>query len=197
MASFRRRVVEAAVRALRSGGLVALPTETYFALAADALSEAALARLYEVKGRAAAQTLSVLIDGPGMLATLVREVPPAAQKLIDAHWPGALTIALPARAGLPAAIVSERGLVAVRWSPAAMPCAVVRVLGRPITATSANKSGAPPVRTADEARAALGDAVHVMAGESPGGPPSTLVAVEGDRVELLRAGAIDFAALAR
>ncbi len=191
-------VVEAAVQVLRGGGLVALPTETYYALATDALSEPALERLLDKKGRAAAHTLSVLIDGMAMLETLVAVVPARAATIMAAHWPGPVTLALPARAGLPAAIVSERGLVAVRWSPAALACAVVTALGRPVTATSANRSGEPPARTADEAARALqgGLPVHVVPGESPGGAPSTLVAIDGaDRIELLRAGAVDYALL--
>ncbi len=191
-------VVEAAVEVLRGGGLVALPTETYYALATDALSEPALERLLEKKGRAAAHTLSVLIDGMAMLETLVAAVPARAAAIMAAHWPGPVTLALPARAGLPAAIVSERGLVAVRWSPAALACAVVTALGRPVTATSANRSGEPPARTADEAARALegGLPVHVVPGQSPGGAPSTLVAVDATgRLELLRAGAVDYALL--
>ena len=181
--------VARAARALARGDLCALPTETYYALGADALSSAALARLLEAKGRAPEQGISLLLE-PEMLGMVAARVPPEARALMDAHWPGPLTIALPARPELLAPLV-RAGCVAVRVSPAPLARALVRALGRPVTATSANPAGAPPPRTAAAVRRYFSDLLVLDGGETPGGPPSTLVRATGHGgLELLRAGPI-------
>jgi L-threonylcarbamoyladenylate synthase len=121
---------------------------------------------------------------------VVAELSPRARALIAAHWPGPLTLALPARPGLPAPLVRD-GFVAVRESPHPLARALVSALGAPVTATSANPSGAPPPTTAAGVRAHFGDACLVLdGGETPGGLPSTLARVRGDEVEILRVGAL-------
>jgi L-threonylcarbamoyladenylate synthase len=173
--------------ALARGEVVAIPTETYYGLAA-ALRDDAIARVLALKGRDAARTLSVLIT-PAMLPSLVAEISPTAQALIAKHWPGPLTLALPARAGLPEALVQE-GCVAVRVSPDATARAIVERFGAPVTATSANPSGQPPCRTAAEVQAYFPDLLIAGEGPTPGGAPSTLARVVGDRVTVLRPGPI-------
>lgn len=172
--------------------MVAYPTETFYGLGVDAFSEAALERLRAVKGRGE-KAISVLIDGEAMLARLCAEVPPLAAELMRRHWPGALTIALPARAGLPAALVSD-GFVAVRQSPHPLARALVTRFGGPVTTTSANRAGEPPATTGAAVTAALGRGCHLFdGGATTGGAPSTLVRVRGDAVEILRPGAVDLA----
>jgi L-threonylcarbamoyladenylate synthase len=107
------------------------------------------------------------------------------------HWPGPLTLALPARPGLPASIVAD-GCVAVRVSPNPLAQALVVAAGRPITATSANPAGSPPPRTVSEVAAyfAPENCLILDGGITPGGQPSTLVRVRGERVEILRQGAV-------
>jgi L-threonylcarbamoyladenylate synthase len=180
--------VDEAAAALARGELVAYPTETFYGLGADALSEPALERLLALKGRGAARGLSVLVVGEEMLKLLVAEVPARARELMAEHWPGPLTIALPARPELPAALVVE-GCVAVRESPHPVARALVAALGRPLVATSANLAGAPPAVTAEEVRRQLGCLV-LDGGPTPGGAPSTLVRVRGETVEVLRSGAV-------
>jgi L-threonylcarbamoyladenylate synthase len=111
---------------------------------------------------------------------------------MDAHWPGPLTLALPARPGLPAPLVSD-GFVAVRDSPHPVARALVQALGRPITATSANPAGAPPPTTAAGAAAYFPGCLVLDGGTTPGGAPSTLARVRGDEVEVLRQGAVPLA----
>ena len=113
---------------------------------------------------------------------------------MDRHWPGALTLALPARPGLPEALVAD-GCVAVRQSPHPVAAALVAAFGRPITATSANRGGEPPARTAGEVRAGFpgvppADLFILDGGETPGGAPSTLVRVRADGLQVLRRGAV-------
>ncbi len=183
-------MLETAIAALGRGEIVAYPTETFYGLGADAFSQEALARLVSLKGRAAEKGISLLVVGDAMLHALCAEVPPAALRLMQAHWPGPLTIALPARPGLPAALVVD-GFVAVRESPHALARALVTGFGGPVTTTSANPPGGAPPTTAAAVQMYFGDHCHVVdGGATPGGQPSTLVRVRGDEVEILRRGAI-------
>jgi L-threonylcarbamoyladenylate synthase len=183
--------VAAAAAALRRGEVVAFPTETYYGLAVDALDEAALARLFALKGRGAEKASALLVADMAMLAKLCAEVPARAMELAASHWPGPLTLALPARPGLPAAIVSE-GFVAARVSSHEVAAALVQAAGLPITATSANPAGAPPARTAAEvANHFEGACLHILdGGQTPGGAPSTLVRLRGAVLDVLRQGPI-------
>jgi L-threonylcarbamoyladenylate synthase len=182
-------ILEAAA-ALARGEVVAYPTETFYGLAVDALSPAALARLDALKGLGAARAVSVLIVGEAMLARLVLGPDLTARALMAAHWPGALTIALPACPGLPAALVQD-GFVAVRESPHPVARALVTSFGGPITATSANPAGSPPAATAAAVRSYFPTGCLVLdGGATPGGLPSTLARVRGGEVEVLRQGAV-------
>lgn len=180
----------AAAAAIVRGEAVAFPTETFYGLAVDALSEAALAKLRVLKGREAEKTFSLLVSGRAMLASLCSEISPLAERLMEQHWPGPLTLALPARQGLPASIVAD-GCVAVRVSPHPLAQSLVVAAGRPITATSANPAGAAPPRTASEVTAHFGPSACLIldGGVTPGGQPSTLARVCGEGVEILRQGA--------
>ena len=180
-----------AAAAILRGEVVAFPTETFYGLAVDALNEAALAGLRVLKGRAAEKAFSLLVSGREMLATLCSEISPLAERLMAQHWPGPLTLALPARSGLPASIVAD-GCVAVRVSPNPLAQALVVAAGCPITATSANPAGSPPPRTAAEVAAyfAPQSCLILDGGTTPGGRPSTLARVRGDSVEILRQGAV-------
>jgi len=184
------QVSEAAAGILR-GEIVAYPTETFYGFAVDALAPAALDRLFLLKGRGESKASALLVSDLAMLAELCAELPLRAGELARAHWPGPLTLAVPARAGLPSAIVTD-GCVAARVSSHPVAQALVAAVGRPITATSANPSGVPPIRRADLLPSLFpGGGFHILdGGETPGGAPSTLVRVRGDRVEILRPGPI-------
>jgi len=173
--------------------VVAYPTETFYGLGVDAFDAAALERLRALKGRGE-KAVSMLIDGQAMLDRLCADIPPRAAELMRRYWPGALTIALPARPGLPAALVSD-GCVAVRQSPHPLARALVAGFGGPVTSTSANRAGEPPATTAAAVTAALGTACHLLdGGPTAGGAPSTLVRVRGAEVEILRPGAVELTA---
>jgi L-threonylcarbamoyladenylate synthase len=181
--------VAEAVAALRRGEIVAYPTETYYGLGVDAFDEDALGRLRALKGRGEKAT-SALVVGADMLARLCEPPSPLALALMARHWPGPLTLALPARAGVPEALVLD-GCVAVRESPHPVARALVAAFGGPVTTTSANLAGAPPATTPDQVEAALGGRCHILrGGATPGGAPSTLARVRGNRIEVLRPGAV-------
>jgi L-threonylcarbamoyladenylate synthase len=181
-----------AAEALRRGEIIAYPTETFYGLAVNALDELALARLRQLKGRGE-KAISVLVLGNEMIERLCRHVPATARKLMARHWPGPLTIALPARRGVPAPLVQD-GCVAIRESPHPTARALVEAFGGPITATSANPAGEPPAATPEAVEEAFDGRCRVLhGGTTPGGAPSTLVRVRGNRVEILRKGALEIA----
>lgn len=196
----------AAVAALVRGELVAFPTETVWGLGADARSPVAMERLRRWKGRDAQQPVAVLVPGREALAALGIALPPAAARLADAFWPGPLTLVVPAPPGRFAAGVARAdGAVGLRCSPhptaRALTAALLRAGAGPLTATSLNRSGAPPARTRAEAAALCAGPDSILClDEGPdagGGPPSTVVDCSGARPVVLRAGAISEIELSR
>jgi len=189
--AFAEEIVFAAA-ALRRGEVVAYPTETFYGLGVNALDELALARLKLLKGRGDKAT-SVLVHGPEMIERLCRKIPPRALALMERYWPGPLTIALPARRGLPPPLVSE-GCVALRESSHPTARALVDSFGAPVTATSANLAGQPPATSAEAVEEVFDGRCRVLhGGTTPGGAPSTLVRVRGNRIEIVRQGAVEIA----
>lgn len=180
---------------LRRGGLVAIPTETYYGLGVDPFNPAALTRLAEIKGRPAHKPILLLIGAREQLAHLVDSIPPAATGLMEAFWPGPLTIVMPARAELPALVTAGTGTVGVRWTSSAALSDILRVVG-PLTGTSANRSGESAARTAHEVQQALGDEIDLIidAGTLPGGLPSTVIHVQ-EQAHIVREGTIARACL--
>ena len=185
-------VLEEAARILRAGGLVAFPTETFYGLGAAGLAAAAARRVFEAKGRPASMPLLLLVDSRAMAAAITLEIPPRARELMDRHWPGALTLVLRAAARVPDAVTAGTGTVGVRVPAHPVARGLVRALGEPVTAPSANPTGAPPPSTADEVVAGLGGAVDLVldAGPTPGGAPSTVLDVTVDPPRVIRQGAV-------
>ncbi len=182
-----------AVAALAAGGIVAVPTETVYGLAADATDPAAVARIYAAKGRPEFNPLIVHVPDLAAAERLV-EASETARALAARFWPGPLTLVLPARAGNGIAPAVGAGLttLAVRVPAHPVMQAVLRGLGRPLAAPSANASGRISATTAAHVAASLGDAVPLIldGGPCPGGLESTIVRVEGERVSLLRPGGV-------
>ncbi len=185
--------VRAAAEVLRRGGLVAYPTETFYALGALARDAAAVERLAFAKGRPEGKPLPLVAAGRAQVDE-VAEVGAQAARLAEAFWPGPLTLVLPARPGLPALVGAGTGTVGVRVPGSDVARALSLAAGAALVATSANPSGErPPLRVEDldtALRARL-DAVLDL-GPTPGGQPSTVVAVEGGAVRLVRDGAVPF-----
>ncbi len=183
--------IEDAIAALQAGELVVYPTETFYAIGADAFSSSALARLFRVKRREAGRPVGLIAADTAMAFSLAREIPSNARRLADAFWPGPLTLVLPARDDLARELGGLEG-VGVRVSPNPVARALSAALGRPITATSANLNGEAPASTLDEARAGLGEKVKVYldGGKLTAAAPSTVVAVSGSAWKMIRVGAI-------
>ena len=184
--------LETAARLLRARGLVAFPTETFYGLGANALDEAAVARVFHAKGRPADKPLLVLVDSLEMVAEVARDVSALARRLMARYWPGALTLVLRAHAGLPDALTAGTGTIGVRLPGHPVARALVGALGGPVTAPSANPHGQASPRTADEVIAGLAERVDLVldGGATPGGPASTLLDLTRTPPVVLRAGAV-------
>jgi len=187
-----------AVAALRAGRVIAFPTETFYGLGAAALTPAAVRAIFEVKGRPEDKPLLVLVDSIAMVERLAVEVPERARALMARHWPGALTLVLAAHPHVPSGVTAGSGTVGVRLSAHPVAQALVRALGQPITAPSANPSGLPPPSTAAEVVAYFprGLAIVLDGGATAGGAPSTVLDVTVDPPRVLRAGAVEIASCA-
>jgi L-threonylcarbamoyladenylate synthase len=196
-----------AARWVRDGGLLAYPTETVWGLGADAGSEEAVQRLRGWKGRSERAPISILIEDAHMLEALGFEANAAARRLISDFWPGPLTLVLPCRRRFASGVARDDGAVGVRCSQHPLAAALARRLANegvgPITSTSLNPSGAPPVCTRREASAccdagpAAPRLIDVEGAEAGGYPASTVVDVSGARPEVLRWGGLPERVLAR
>ena len=167
-------------RVLGESGLIALPTESFYGLAVAPFDEQALAKLWQIKGRSQGKPILVLIGDRSQLEPFVRSVPRAADVLMNAFWPGPLTIVFAAASGLSNAVTAGTGSVGIRLSAWQPLIDLLRRVG-PVTGTSANREGMPAPKTAEEVQYNLGDAVDLIidAGPTPGGPPSTVIDVRG------------------
>lgn len=187
----RDRGIAAAVEAVKRGDLVVFPTDTLYGLGADAFTKYAVTSLLNTKGRARQVPPPVLVGSQHTLGGLVGLLPQTAQDLVESFWPGALTIVVEHAPSLRWDIGDTQGTVAVRMPMHPVALEVLRQTG-PMAVSSANKTGAPPAPTAEDARDQLGFAVSVYleAGELPPSLPSTIVDITTDPPRVLRAGAI-------
>lgn len=183
--------LDEAVHALGRGGLVVLPTDTVYGIGADAFDARAVAALLAAKGRGRQMPPPVLIPEIRTLDGLCTEVPDEARALVEAFWPGGLTVILRAQRSLVWDLGETRGTVAVRMPDHPAALALLARTG-PLAVSSANLTGQPAALTAAEAADQLGDAVAVYldGGPVPGGVASSIVDAT-DGLRLVRAGAIE------
>lgn len=185
--------LEAAAAALRAGGVVIYPTETFYGLAARADSAPGVAKIARLKGRAPGKALPLIAADLAQAEEIVLHWPGVARRLAQRFWPGPLTLVLPAVPGL-APGVASMDEVGVRVPGHALAQKLAAAAGFPIAATSANLAGGPEVADPallDPTLLAGADAV-LLAGPTPGGLPSTVVRVTDAGLVLLRAGAVSF-----
>ncbi len=183
--------------ALLGGAVAAYPTETFYALGAAAFSTQGVERIYRLKGRDASKPLPLIASDPDMVAGITASLPASFAALAAEFWPGPLTLVLPAAAGLPDFLVGPGRTVAVRIPPLAWLRALVAELAEPLTATSANLAGEKELADPADVAALVEGKVEWMldGGRTPGGLPSTIVDITGDRPRILREGAIPAASI--
>lgn len=190
-------LLEEAKGLLNAGQVVALPTETFYALAVHPWQEQALKHLFALKERPPHKPVLLLVADPEMLPLLVSHIPETAAVLIRAFWPGPLTLVLPARPHLSDWLTANTGTVGVRQPRHEVTCRLIHYLGAPVTGTSANRNGQPPLLGSTEVDREFGKAVPLIvdAGPCPGGKPSTIVDLTLDPPRLVRFGAVSLATL--
>jgi len=193
--------LEKALKIIKKGGVIAYPTETFYGLGVKFNDIAALKKLYGIKRRSRNQALPLIIGEKILLELIASSITDSAEKLADKFWPGPLTLLLPAKPDISEFITAKTGNIAVRIPGKSFALDLARSLGFPITATSANISGRPPADNADDVIRYFGNAIDLIidCGKTPGGKPSTLVDASGEKIRVLRAGAVSieevFAAL--
>jgi L-threonylcarbamoyladenylate synthase len=181
-----------AVEWLRAGKIVAFPTDTFYGLAVDPSSDAAVHNLFELKGRRARAALPLVAASSRQVEGLCGQLGSSAARLAAAFWPGPLSLVFDAPASVSVAVHGGSRSLAIRVPDHPVARALAEAWGAPVTATSANRTGAPPasdVKALDEI--ALDPQILVIdAGPTPGGAPSTIVDARGPRLTLVREGAI-------
>ncbi len=184
--------IENAAEILRSGGLVAFPTETVYGLGANALDDEAVARIFEAKRRPAFDPIIVHLSGADQLDLVVREVPPLAQRLVARWWPGPLTIVLPKSTAVGGIVTAGLDTVGVRCPDHPVALALLEAAQLPIAAPSANRFGRLSPTSARHVEKQIGNVVDLIidGGPTRHGIESTIVSLDGEEVHVLRHGAI-------
>ncbi|MFY9489497.1 MAG: L-threonylcarbamoyladenylate synthase [Mycobacterium sp.] len=193
----RSDAVAAAVAAVKSGGLVVMPTDTVYGIGADAFDSRAVAALLAAKGRGRDMPVGVLVGSWHTIDGLVLYVPDTARELVRAFWPGALSLVVQQAPSLQWDLGDARGTVMLRMPLQPVALELLRQTG-PMAVSSANISGQPPATTAAEAQRQLGDLVDVYldGGPSPQQAASTILDLTGPAPRILREGPVGAQAIA-
>jgi tRNA threonylcarbamoyl adenosine modification protein (Sua5/YciO/YrdC/YwlC family) len=187
------RMISYVADRIKAGHVVGMPTDTFYGLAADPLNLRAVDLIYDVKTRSRHKPLSLLIESVEQAEYLAAwPLCEAFYAITGKYWPGPLTIIVKASSRLPLKVTANTGNVALRVPAARIPVEVIRAAGVPITATSANISGASECTTADGVRQQLGGRISLIVdgGTSPRDVASTIVDMSGEKTTILRQGAI-------
>lgn len=170
-------LINYAAEQVRKGHVLGMPTDTFYGLAADPYNLRAVERIYQIKGRAKHKPLSLLVENVEMAEDLARLLPDEFYELTRKYWPGPLTVIVRAGTRVPLKVTASTGNVAIRVPAATVPLAVIKAAGVPVTATSANLSGAPECTSAEAVRDQLGARLSIIVdgGPSPRSVASTIV----------------------
>lgn len=181
-----------AAAVLREGGIAAIPTDTLYGLAANPFDSRAVAGIFTIKNRNLEKAIPLVAADLMQVRARIGPLAPLGERLASRFWPGPLTLIVMAPETLAAEVTGGTGTVGVRVPAHDVTRALCAAAGFPLTATSANVSGQPPTADADVVAAELGSRLDLLvdAGNTPGGPPSTIVDVSGAEPRLVRAGAI-------
>ncbi len=179
-------------RVLLSGGIVAFPTESFYGLAVDIRNEKAIEGLFTIKERDMKNPLLIILPEIEDLKKYVKNIPEQALKLIDAFWPGGLTMLFKAGKEISPMLTADTGKIGIRFSGHPLATALARSIGRPITGTSANISGMPPCTRAEEVNNYFGSSIDLILDNGPtaGGRGSTILDVTVDPCLIIREGMV-------
>lgn len=186
------KVITRVLQILKKGGIVAYPTENFYALGVMINDETALKRLYTLKKRPLEKAMPLIIGNKDALVSIVKSIPLQAKKLMENFWPGPLTIIFEAKDSVSELLTGKKKTVAARIPGDSFALYLARAAGFPITATSANLSGKAPAQEPREVMDYFGKGIDLIiaGGKTPGGKPSTIIDVTVTPPKILRAGAI-------
>jgi len=181
-----------AAETIRAGGVVAVPTESFYGLAVDALNKKAIERILAIKKRREDHRILILIPSADVLDRYVAEIPPAAFRLMETFWPGGLTLVFKAKSVLPFLLTAGTGKIGVRLSSHPVPVRLTKAAGRAVTGTSANVTGEPPCETPEQVLEALGPGIDMIldSGKTAGGKGSTVLDMTVFPPVILREGMV-------
>lgn len=177
---------------IASGGVIAYPTDTFYALGADPQNSAAVKRLFAIKGRQKDQPILLLIADPADAERWAAEITSTAAGLMGRYWPGPLTLVFGAKDGVLPELTAGTGTIGLRVPGSVLARGLIRFIGHALTGTSANRSGRPNVRTAREAVEEIGGLADLIldGGQTAGGAESTVLDVTAAVPRLIREGAV-------
>jgi L-threonylcarbamoyladenylate synthase len=184
--------IEMASELIAQGGVVAIPTDTVYGVAASLSHPGALRRIYEIKGRDRAKPLPILVSSTDALARLAPEIDPNIALLLNVYWPGPLTIVIESSPGMPAEVLASDDTVAVRLPNHMLAIELIERSGGAVACTSANLSGESAALSAREVLDTIGRSLDgiVKGGVAPGGVPSTIIRIADGEIFLIREGPI-------
>jgi L-threonylcarbamoyladenylate synthase len=180
------------ISSITAGKTIAFPTETYYALGVSAYSEAAIKKVYAIKGREQGKPLPLIIEGASMLKEVTAEIPEIAHSLIQEFWPGGLTLIFKASPKVPSILTADTSTIAVRNSSHALASLLVASAQVPLTSTSANLSGNESCSSAAEVEKQLGGLIDIIidGGTTEGLMPSTMLDLTKTPPQMIREGII-------
>lgn len=186
------RAIEWAAEQIAAGGVVSIPTDTVYGIAGSLAHPQALDRIFAIKQRQADHPLPILVSSSQIVRRLTSTLDPNVSILLDTFWPGPLTVVIPATGGMPPHVMGPGETIGVRLPNHPLAIEVIDKAGGAIACTSANLSGQEPATTAADVARSLGGSLDLIldGGLAPGGIPSTVVALEGETLRMLRSGAV-------
>lgn len=186
------RAIEFAAQLIRRGEVVAIPTDTFYGLAADPFNLAAVDRIYSIKGRPERRALPVLVTSVEQAQELALFLPETFHRLVEKFWPGALTLVVEAAAKVPLKVTGNTGRIALRLPDSRIAHAVISAVGTPITGTSANLSGFAACSSGEQVQKQLGDRLPLIidAGDTKARMASTIAELRDDGWRILREGVV-------
>jgi L-threonylcarbamoyladenylate synthase len=195
----KREWIDRAVGVVKSGGIIAFPTETFYGLGVDPLNPEAVNRLFRIKGREPGKAINLVVDDIGRARGMLKSIPPDASNLIRKFWPGPLTILFFRAAQVPTELTGRTDKIGIRVPSHPLLLQFLRAMGQPVTATSANRSGQPPAHTAESVEEAFGREIDLVldGGPTPGGEASTIVDATLRPPRLIREGKVPFGEVLR
>lgn len=186
------RIIAESLHILKNGGIIAYPTESFYALGVLATVESSVRSLFELKKRPAEKPLPIIVGSMEVLRSIVKNIPARARSLMEKYWPGPLTIIFEAEDNVPSLLTGGTGKVAARIPGKGPAFEIASAVRAPITATSANPSSKPPAEESTIVAGYFGDSLDLIidAGRTPGGKPSTIIDVTVEPPKILRRGSI-------